>query len=73
VEEVYIAPAFSTSVIDGGEWSTSLSGRFTPGEVASGNLVTIGQEAGWTPEPAWTLWRRENLALLGIEFGPSNL
>jgi hypothetical protein len=22
-------------------------------------LVLIGQEAGWAPEPVWTLWRRE--------------
>jgi hypothetical protein len=22
--------------------------------------VYIGQEAGWTPEPVWTTWRREN-------------
>jgi hypothetical protein len=22
--------------------------------------VPIGQEAGWTPEPVWTTWRREN-------------
>jgi hypothetical protein len=23
-------------------------------------LVPIGQEVGWTPEPVWTTWRREN-------------
>jgi hypothetical protein len=22
--------------------------------------VPIGQEAGWAPEPVWTMWRREN-------------
>jgi hypothetical protein len=21
--------------------------------------ITIGTEAGWTPEPEWTLWRKE--------------
>jgi hypothetical protein len=31
-----IAPPFLTSVLDGGEWSASRSGRFIPGEGASG-------------------------------------
>jgi hypothetical protein len=22
--------------------------------------VRIGYEVGWTPEPVWTIWRREN-------------
>jgi hypothetical protein len=34
-----------------------MPGRFTPGEKAS---VTIGWEAGWAPEPDWTMWRSEN-------------
>jgi hypothetical protein len=29
-----IAPPFLTSALDGGEWSASLPGRFTPGERA---------------------------------------
>jgi hypothetical protein len=41
--------AFLTSELDGGEWSASSHGRFTPGT----------QEAGWTPKPAWTRWLRE--------------
>jgi hypothetical protein len=27
------------------------------------NLVPLGQEAEWAPEPVYTLWRKENLAL----------
>jgi hypothetical protein len=23
------------------------------------HLLSIGQEAGWAPEPVWTLWRRD--------------
>jgi hypothetical protein len=30
----------------------------------------IEEEAGWAPEPVWTLWRRgKSLPLPGIEFG----
>jgi hypothetical protein len=42
-----------TSALDGGEWSASRPGRFTPGEKP---LVTIGYEAGWNSEPSWTRW-----------------
>jgi hypothetical protein len=38
--------------IDAGEWSDSHAGHFTPAERA---LISIGDEAGWTPEPVWTL------------------
>jgi hypothetical protein len=34
-----IAPAFLTSALDGGEWLSSRSGRFTPGKEP---LVSIG-------------------------------
>jgi hypothetical protein len=27
--------------------------------------VPIGGEAGWAPEPVWTLWRRENFCTAG--------
>jgi hypothetical protein len=44
--------SFSTSALDGGEWSASRPGRaLAPGK---GPPVPIVQEAGWTPEPVWT-------------------
>ena len=46
----------STSTLDGGGWSTSHPGRFTPGK----DPVPIVQEAGWAPGLVWT--RAENLA-----------
>jgi hypothetical protein len=33
-----IAPPFSTSALDGGEWSASRPGRFIPGEIAPSTL-----------------------------------
>jgi hypothetical protein len=47
-------PSFLTSALDGGEWSASCLGRFTPGEIIPGTY-----EAGWVPEPVWTLCRGE--------------
>jgi hypothetical protein len=44
---------FLTSVLVGGEWSASLAGRFTPGEVAPGILYWIGGWVGLLP------WRTE--------------
>jgi hypothetical protein len=44
-------------------WSASSPGRFTPGERAP---IRLGEEAGWTPEPVWTTWRKF-LTLLGLE------
>jgi hypothetical protein len=31
------------------------------------SLIPIGQEAGWTPELVWTLWRREKTCTVGIQ------
>jgi hypothetical protein len=28
--------------------------------------VHIGQEAGWAPEPIWTLWRRKKFSTLPV-------
>jgi len=39
---VGIAPRVLTSALDGGEWSTSCSGRFSPGKTASGTHLTGG-------------------------------
>jgi hypothetical protein len=51
-----IAPPFITSVLDGGEWSASCNGRFTPGERAPGtdwgpkaSLVVVARRK--TPSP----------------------
>jgi hypothetical protein len=44
-----IAPLFFTSALDGGEWSASRPGRFTPGEIGPGNDgigVWVGPRAG---------------------------
>jgi hypothetical protein len=54
----YSSCSFSTSTLDGGEWSASRLGRaFPPGKEP---LVPIGQEAGWAPEPVWTQRLEEN-------------
>jgi hypothetical protein len=45
-----------TSTLDGGGWSTSRPGRFTPGK----NPVPFVLVAGWAPGPVWT--GAENLA-----------
>ena len=50
----------STSVLDGGGWSTSRPGRFTPGN----DPVPIVQEAGWATVPVWK--GAENLVPTGI-------
>jgi len=43
-----------TSALDGGEWSASRPGRFTPRERAADT-----HWIGWVaPEPVWTRWRR---------------
>jgi len=50
--EVYFQ-AFLTSAIDGGEWSTSRPGRYTPRERAPGtrrweyNIITGLRDIGW--------------------------
>jgi hypothetical protein len=49
---MYSSYSFSTSALDGGEWSASRPGRALP--PGKGPPVPIVQEAGWAPEPVWT-------------------
>jgi hypothetical protein len=53
-----IASPFFIKVLDGGEWSASRPGRFTHHKDPP---VSTGQEAGWIPEPVWTLREVENV------------
>jgi hypothetical protein len=49
---MYSSYSFTTSVLDGGEWSASRLGRvLPPGKELP---VSIGQEAGWAPEAVKT-------------------
>jgi hypothetical protein len=53
-----------------GEWRYS-STIFTSALDGGEPPAPIGYEAGWAPEPVWTLWIREkSLTLLGIEPQP---
>jgi hypothetical protein len=51
-ERMYSSYSFTTSALDGGEWSASRPGRALATE--KGPPVPIVQEAGWAPEPVWT-------------------
>ena len=55
-EQMYSSTLPSTSALDGGGWSRSRPGRFTPRK----DPVRIVYEAGWAPGPVWT--GAENLA-----------
>jgi hypothetical protein len=50
-ERMYRSYSFTTSTLDGDEWSESRPGCSLPPE--KGPLVPIGQQ-GWAPEPVWT-------------------
>jgi hypothetical protein len=50
--EEHSSYSYSTSALDGGEWSASRPGRALAPE--KGPLVPIVQEAGWAPEAVWT-------------------
>jgi hypothetical protein len=51
-ENRYSSYSFSTSALDGGEWSASSPGRALAPR--KGPLVLTVQEAWWAPEPVWT-------------------
>ena len=57
---MYSSTLPSSSALDGGGWSTSRPGSFTPEK----DPVPIVQGAGWAPEPVWN--GSENLAPTGI-------
>jgi hypothetical protein len=50
--EEYRSYSFTTSALDGDEWSASRPGRALP--PGKGPPVPIVQEGGWAPEPVWT-------------------
>jgi hypothetical protein len=52
VGEEYSSYSFTTSALDGGEWSASRLYRALP--PGKGPPVSIVQESGWAPEPVWT-------------------
>jgi hypothetical protein len=63
--EMYVAPPFLTSALDGGEWSDSRPDRFTPGERAHD---THWIRASWVSPGAGLnpVEKRKILPLLGI-------
>ena len=48
-----VAPLILLSAVEGGEQSASHSSHFMIGEEAP---VPIQQEAGWAPQPVWTIF-----------------
>jgi hypothetical protein len=52
MERRYSSHSFTTSALDGDEWSALCPGRTLP--PGKGPLVPIGQEARWAPELVWT-------------------
>jgi hypothetical protein len=51
-ESRYSSYSFSTSALDGGEWSASRPGHTLA--LVKGPLVRIVEEAGWAAELIWT-------------------
>jgi hypothetical protein len=51
-ERRYSSYSFTTSALDGGEWSASHLGRALP--PGKGHRLPVVQETAWAPEPVWT-------------------
>ena len=51
-------------------WSTSHLGRFLTPPPQKEPQVTVEQEAGWVPQPAWTVVGREDLVPLAVIRAP---
>jgi hypothetical protein len=66
-ERRYSSYSFTTSALDGGEWSASRPGRALP--LGKGCPLPIVQETGWAPELVWIqrLGGKNPLPLPGIE------
>jgi hypothetical protein len=60
---MYSSYSFTTSALDGGEWSASQSCRALP--PGKGSPVPIVQEAEWAPETVWTEDRGKNSQIVG--------
>jgi hypothetical protein len=68
-ERVYSSYLFTSSVLDGGEWSASRPGRALPPRKGPPRVLIV-QEAGWDSELVWTQWLEEKfVASAGIEPG----
>jgi hypothetical protein len=66
-----IAPPFLTSALDGGEWSASRPGRYTPEERAP-PLYPLARRLGGSQSGSGRCEEKKNLPLLGIEHLPSS-
>jgi hypothetical protein len=65
-ERRYSSYSFTTSTLDGGEWSASRPGRVSP--PGKGPSVPIVQEAGWAQSRSGHRgYRKNTLPLSGIE------
>jgi hypothetical protein len=62
-ERRYSSYSFSTSALDGGEWSASCPGHALAPR--KGPPVSIAQDTGWVPELVWTQRLEDKFASTG--------